>query len=39
VAYICRRCGFTELFTMNPQEIPIGAEHGTQLFSFDSAYR
>jgi hypothetical protein len=28
-----------ELFTMNPQEIPIGAEHGTQLFSFDSAYR
>jgi hypothetical protein len=31
VAHICRRCGKTELFTMNPQKIPIGPEYGTRL--------
>lgn len=33
VAYVCRRCGFTELFTDSPGAIPIGAEHGTRLLT------
>jgi hypothetical protein len=31
VAHVCRRCGKTEIFTMNPQQIPIGTEYGTRL--------
>lgn len=32
VAYICQRCGFTEIFTAHARQIPIGPEHGTALF-------
>jgi DNA-directed RNA polymerase subunit RPC12/RpoP len=31
VAHVCRRCGKTEIFTVNPQQIPIGTEYGTRL--------
>ncbi len=31
VAYVCRSCGFTELFAASPGEIPIGPQHGTRL--------
>jgi hypothetical protein len=31
VAYVCRRCGFTELYTTDAQQIPIGPEYGTRL--------
>jgi hypothetical protein len=31
-AYVCRQCGFTELYTTAPQEIPIGEEYATELF-------
>lgn len=35
VAYVCRSCGFTELFTTSPSQIPIGPEHGTRLLKPD----
>lgn len=30
-AYVCRACGFTELYCTDPGAIPIGPEHGTEL--------
>lgn len=30
-AYVCRACGATELFARDPEAIPIGPEHGTEL--------
>ncbi len=30
-ARICKSCGFTDLFTQSPAEIPIGPEYGTEL--------
>lgn len=30
-AYVCRRCGHTELFTDSPERIPIGRAHRTRL--------
>jgi hypothetical protein len=34
-AYICRACGFTDLYCTNPAAIPIGPEHGTELVDAD----
>jgi hypothetical protein len=31
VAYVCRRCGFTELYATDPAQIPIGPRYGTRL--------
>lgn len=31
-AYICRSCGYTELYTRAPSEIPLGPEYATELF-------
>lgn len=31
-AYICRGCGYTEMYARAPTEIPIGPEHATELF-------
>jgi hypothetical protein len=31
-AYVCRTCGFTELYTKNAAEIPIGDAYGTEAF-------
>lgn len=28
--YVCRRCGFTEWYCRDPQNIPIGEEFGTE---------
>jgi predicted nucleic-acid-binding Zn-ribbon protein len=30
-AYVCRQCGFTELYARNAATIPIGVEFGTEL--------
>ena len=30
-AYVCRKFGFTDLFTREPEKIPIGVECGTEL--------
>ncbi|RYE91398.1 MAG: hypothetical protein EOO75_08835 [Myxococcales bacterium] len=30
-AYICRRCGYTELYTVEPERIPLDAVPGAQL--------
>ena len=30
-AYVCRACGFTEIYCTDPGAIPIGPEHGTEL--------
>jgi hypothetical protein len=35
-AYICRNCGFTELFARDADKIPIGHEYGTELFEATS---
>jgi ribosomal protein S27AE len=35
-AYACRRCGFTELYTQHPDEIPIDEAHATELFEVES---
>jgi hypothetical protein len=32
IPLICRRCGFTQLLTSDPGEIPIGEEYNTQLW-------
>lgn len=29
--YVCRRCGFTEWFCRDPENIPIGEQYGTEL--------
>ena len=31
VTYICQACGFTEWWVAKPEEIPIGAEYGTEI--------
>jgi hypothetical protein len=31
VAYVCRRCGFTEWYALSPETIPVGVENGTEL--------
>lgn len=31
-AYVCQRCGFTELYTSRPGDIPIGEAYATELF-------
>jgi hypothetical protein len=28
---MCRRCGFTQLFTSHPDEVPVGSAFGTSL--------
>jgi len=28
VLYVCRACGFTDLYTANPEEIPLGTGRG-----------
>ena len=35
VAYVCRSCGHTELYALDPGQIPIGPEHGTRLLKVD----
>jgi hypothetical protein len=35
-AYACRRCGFTELYTQRPDEIPIDEDHATEIFDVES---
>jgi hypothetical protein len=30
-AYICRKCGFTDLYVRGAADLPIGEEHGTNL--------
>lgn len=35
-AYICRKCGFTELYARDARSIPIGDESGTELFETGS---
>ena len=35
-AYICRRCGYTELYSRDAASIPIGDEYGTELFEISS---
>jgi hypothetical protein len=30
-AYVCRRCGRTELFAVAPERIPIGRAHRTRI--------
>jgi hypothetical protein len=31
VAYVCRGCGLTELYTMGHDQLPIGPKYGTAL--------
>jgi hypothetical protein len=31
LACICRSCGYTQFFTWNPENIPVGQEYGTEL--------
>ena len=35
--YVCRRCGLTEWYTQEPESIPIGPEHGTELLDYPEA--
>jgi predicted nucleic-acid-binding Zn-ribbon protein len=35
VAYVCQQCGFTELYTRAPAQIPIGPQYGTDLIEID----
>ncbi len=30
-AYVCRRCGRTELFAQSPEKLPIGRPHRTRI--------
>ena len=34
VAFACRQCGLTELYTLDADKIPIGPEHGTHLVDY-----
>jgi hypothetical protein len=39
-AYICRGCGYVELYARKPGEIPIGTDHNTELIEVqDEPYR
>ena len=31
VAHVCRSCGFTEWYALDPKTIPIGPAFGTEL--------
>jgi hypothetical protein len=31
IAFACRSCGLTELYTLEADKLPIGPEHGTHL--------
>ena len=35
VAYVCRGCGFTEWYALNPESIPVGPAYGTHLVVAD----
>ncbi len=30
-AHVCRRCGFVDWYALDPESIPIGAAHATEL--------
>jgi len=34
VAFACRQCGLTELYTLEADKIPIGPEYGTHLVDY-----
>ena len=34
IAFACRACGLTELYTLEADKIPIGPEHGTHLVDY-----
>lgn len=34
IAFACRGCGLTELYTLEADKIPIGPEHGTHLVDY-----
>lgn len=34
--YVCRACGFTQLFTEDPKTIPVGEAHQTRLIKHSS---
>ena len=34
-AYTCRKCGFTEWYALEPEDIPIGPAYGTELIDLD----
>lgn len=34
IAFACRRCGLTELYTLEADQIPIGPEFGTHLVDY-----
>jgi hypothetical protein len=36
-AYICQKCGFTEIYTANPEEIPIDQKQGTRLIKVEKS--
>jgi hypothetical protein len=33
--YICRKCGFTEWYCLDPQNVPIGEGYGTELVTVE----
>jgi rubrerythrin len=37
--YVCRSCGFTQMFTVSPGTIPIGQGHKTRLIKADVGSR
>jgi len=37
VAYICRKCGFTEIYTTGTEQIPVGKEHGTKIIEIEKS--
>jgi hypothetical protein len=34
IAFACRGCGLTEIYTLEADKIPIGPEHGTYLVDY-----
>ena len=38
-AFVCRRCGYTELFTRSPDEIPVDEIPGARILTTESPYR
>ena len=34
IAFACRRCGLTEIYTLEADKIPIGPEYGTHLVDY-----
>ncbi|MFN0251632.1 MAG: hypothetical protein ACKV2T_32450 [Kofleriaceae bacterium] len=33
--YVCRRCGFTEWYCRDPQNVPIGEHYGTEIVTVE----